>query len=83
MTAHPHDVEADPVGAFEAALRIARAATHETKLERPVAEAFRAITEAGKAAADAFIALQARLNAVERDLAALKAKESLRVHSDA
>ena len=43
----------DPCRAFETALRVARAATHERKLDPPVAKAFAAIVDALDAVRDA------------------------------
>ena len=56
---------ADPFRAFEAALRVARAATHERKLDPPTARAFAAFIEAADAAKDAFRSLDARLRRIE------------------
>ncbi len=68
-------VKSDALRAFEEALRVARAATHERKLERPIAEAFRAMIGALHAGADI-------LRTHERALAELRALESQRVHRD-
>ena len=82
MTAHPHGVEANPYRDLEEALRIARAATHEHKLERPVAEAFKAIVDFGHAAVAAFRVQERDLNQARKDVATLQALASQRVHSD-
>jgi hypothetical protein len=74
--------EANPIGALEAALRVARAATHEHKLERPIAEALKAIIDVGHAAVDAFRAQERELGFVSRNVATLLHKESKRVHGD-
>ena len=57
--------EMDPLRAFEIALREARAATHERKLEAPVARAFASIIEALDKARDAFRAHERRAKAIE------------------
>ena len=59
------DLPTDPLRALEEAMRIARAATHESKLERPVALAFAAIVEVGHAAVAAFRSQERRLAALE------------------
>lgn len=56
-----NDLPVDPYVAFEEAMRVARAATHEHKLERPVAVAFAAIIAAGHAAVDAMRVQQREL----------------------
>ena len=60
------DFPDDPLTAFEEALRVARAATHERKLDRPVAEAFAAIVAAGHAAVAAFRDLERRIAELKR-----------------
>ncbi len=42
----PAPAETDPYRAFETAVRVARAASHERKLEAPVARAFAAVADA-------------------------------------
>ena len=55
----------DPFREFEAALRLARAATHERKLDAPIAKAFAAIVDALDKAKDAFREQDRRIRAVE------------------
>ena len=61
----PAPVETDPYRAFEAAVREARAASHERKLEAPVAKAFAAFADALAKAIDL-----ARVQ--QREIAALR-----------
>ena len=61
----PKPAETDPYRAFEAAARAARAASHERKLDPPVAKAFAAVTDALGKAVDV-------LRVQQREIAALK-----------
>lgn len=80
MTLHPHAPDADPARNVEALLRAARAASHERKLEAPIAKALAAIVEFGAAVVARSLQIEATMNAALARVAELEAKESLRVH---
>ena len=82
MTVHPHGVEMNVLRDLEDALRTARAASHERKLDLPLVKSLGAIIDFGHAAVAAFRAQERELGQARKDIATLQALASQRVHSD-